>query len=389
MTILNKLQFQLKQVVDLLEKDFQKDLSCSFDFYIDESNTKFIDLEGLRSYVITTSITNFYLLNLICQLCMNLVILWDERLRAYSGEKIEYPKAPIFNSSLDFPFEILQSHNIKILDDRFVFCETPEEIDVFLSKGNYEIYSYEDIYERCFSIYMLLSVAFPKHISLTFNLNHELERYLRNNTLYFRTFEKTYKINEFTQCKNSLELDLVSYNFMHKNVERQDKKIIKSVMLSSLKSLKKIQVDSIFEDLIDDAIYRVKRDFKEIKGKQETSHDSYKTEKNDNSVKYKFGMLYAAGKLNEHIEINTKGQTVFKNGMTAPGIARRLGDNRYNKYILATINNYSNENANGNKNIFNSYELLHEIIQTLKDKNIKIDSYFLKRFDLLHKKLNK
>lgn len=105
--------------------------------------------------------------------------------------------------------------------------------------------------------------------------------------------------------------------------------------------------------------------------------ETYKTQ-----LLFKVGLLFAKGEMNKYFTVNSKGETVMNNGFTAPKIARELGDEGYNKYILATINNYTPDKENGRKNIFNSFDMMSKIITHCEAENIAVDTYFRSRLPI-------
>lgn len=93
---------------------------------------------------------------------------------------------------------------------------------------------------------------------------------------------------------------------------------------------------------------------------------------------FKVGLLFAKGEMNKYFTVNSKGERVMNNGFSAPRIAKELGNDSYNKYILASINNYT-DGENGNKNIFNSLNMMKRIITHCEAENIAVDTYFRSR----------
>ena len=80
--------------------------------------------------------------------------------------------------------------------------------------------------------------------------------------------------------------------------------------------------------------------------------------------------------------LSDSNKTIFKNEYTAPQVARELGKENYNKFILATINNYTKDSSNGNKNIFNSLEKMNQIIAHCEEKKISVIPYFKERLPI-------
>ena len=94
---------------------------------------------------------------------------------------------------------------------------------------------------------------------------------------------------------------------------------------------------------------------------------------------FKVGVLFANGEMNKYYN---KGRTGFANGYSAPKVAKEFGNTSYNKFILASINNYDSDNQNGDKNIFNSKDKMEKIIAHCKELSMPIDEYFLSRLPI-------
>lgn len=94
---------------------------------------------------------------------------------------------------------------------------------------------------------------------------------------------------------------------------------------------------------------------------------------------FKVGLLFATGEMNKYFTVNKNNVTSINEGYSAPKIAAELKNEPYNKWILATINNYKPNNSNSNKNIFNSPAIMTMIIEHCKDNGLTIDPYFISR----------
>jgi hypothetical protein len=95
-----------------------------------------------------------------------------------------------------------------------------------------------------------------------------------------------------------------------------------------------------------------------------------------NEIWFKVGVLIAKGDLNEYYKSNKIG---FKEGYSALKVAKELNNIKYEKFILATINNYPSGNSNADKNIYNSKKKMNKIIKYCNENHITIDNYFLTR----------
>ena len=88
---------------------------------------------------------------------------------------------------------------------------------------------------------------------------------------------------------------------------------------------------------------------------------SYKTE-----IWFEVGLLFAIGEMDKLIK---------EHGRNATLIAKKTNP-KYNKSILATMNNYNKNNTNGEKNIYNSRDKMQKIIEHCKLNDIVITSDF-------------
>lgn len=96
---------------------------------------------------------------------------------------------------------------------------------------------------------------------------------------------------------------------------------------------------------------------------------------------FKVGLLFATGKMNKFFTVTNKDKTVMKEGFSAPKIAEELENSSYNKYILASINNYTDKENKG-KNIFYSRDMMTKVISHCKAENLPIDTYFESRLPI-------
>lgn len=117
---------------------------------------------------------------------------------------------------------------------------------------------------------------------------------------------------------------------------------------------------------------------KEESGNRNNKQTSKKLEIEKN-IWFKVGLLFANGTMEKYYSVTNNNLLKVKDKFTAPKIADELGDKGYNKYILATIQNYPKNNKNWDKNIFNSREKMEMIIEYCKGKNIPVIPYFSSR----------
>lgn len=101
-----------------------------------------------------------------------------------------------------------------------------------------------------------------------------------------------------------------------------------------------------------------------------------------NQILFKVGLLFATGEMNEYLTINgSNKELVSKNGLSPLKIANKLGNSSFEKYILASKNNYKT-GENKVKNIFNNLDMMNKIINHCKAENIEVDPYFMSRLPI-------
>ena len=127
-----------------------------------------------------------------------------------------------------------------------------------------------------------------------------------------------------------------------------------------------------FEEMIKETSINIVDEKQQIE--IDKSDKKYKDE-----IWFKVGLLFASGEMEKFYYLDNRHQTVFKNEYSAPKVAKELKNRNFNKYILGTINNYSKEKSNANKNIFNSRTNMLKIISFCKSENITIIPYFIER----------
>lgn len=189
-----------------------------------------------------------------------------------------------------------------------------------------------------------------------------LKNYLDKQILLLNTMfveadqKKKFVLNEIEKIKSSIE------------VLKQDLKI--KILI---RDNKKKQID-----ILDSYLNFLKIKLNELPQQNETSkpYEKFKTQN-----LFKVGLLFAKGEMNKYFTVNSKNETVMNNEYTAPKIAKELGNDSYNKYILASINNYKDK-ENGNKNIFNSLDMMTRIISHCEAEKIPVDNYFKSRLPI-------
>lgn len=94
---------------------------------------------------------------------------------------------------------------------------------------------------------------------------------------------------------------------------------------------------------------------------------------------FKFGVQLASGNLSKYYDINSSNTFIIKEGFSARKIAEELGLQKSNNIISGTLNNYSKELENSNRNIFNNRSKISTITEYCAENNISIVPEFLNR----------
>jgi hypothetical protein len=107
---------------------------------------------------------------------------------------------------------------------------------------------------------------------------------------------------------------------------------------------------------------------------QNQTDEAYK-----NQNLFKVGLFLATGKMNKYFTINSLNELVLNNGLSPLKVADELQNKSFEKWILASKNNYKTDNTNGSKNIFNNLDMMTKIINHCKINNIEVNPYFISR----------
>jgi hypothetical protein len=107
---------------------------------------------------------------------------------------------------------------------------------------------------------------------------------------------------------------------------------------------------------------------------QNQTDEAYK-----NQNLFKVGLFLATGEMNKYFTINSLNELVLNNGLSPLKVADELQNKSFEKWILASKNNYKTDNTNGSKNIFNNLDMMTKIINHCKINNIEVNPYFISR----------
>jgi hypothetical protein len=231
--------------------------------------------------------------------------------------------------------------------------------------------------------FTLLIKGYNKFIIPT--LNTDSKQRLSNSLSDINFFQIYFETNGGKEYNNSSIIKPENWSNLRDNFFNQRMEIYKASYTQNEKI--NLELEYIENLTINKTDYKILKDrYKEyLKSKQNPPQESetfnseevYKTQN-----LFKVGLLFANGTMNKFFTITTKNKTIMKDGYSAPKIAEELKNSSYNKYILASINNYTVDKQNGNKNIFNSFDMMTKIISDCEAKNIPVDAYFKSRLPI-------
>jgi hypothetical protein len=295
-----------------------------------------------------------------------------------------------YKTKVEYYFEISQDCGTTM----FPLFSVPDKLEDFVNK---------DFYNKEFECKIDIT---PKDI----NEIVILKKYLKNRLLFDKsklflsqfTFEKRVE-NLEKLLKNKIDKESrndifrVEYDKIRKSkINRDSKKTFDKTIFKILVVAERISQEkhnefyssifdieitilaedtSNYEEYLNDLQEENKKQF----GNNKEISNIQPDDKYLNEIWFKVGLLFAKGELNEYYNSNRKG---FKEGYSAPIVAKELECLKFEKNILATINNYSSNKSSGSKNIFNSQDKMNKIIKYCNENQITIDDYFLSR---LHK----
>ena len=373
--ILNNLLFQLSKVEGLLNAD-KKRGNLIYNYLVFDEKNNFLSLTNLRSYITETTINNITLLNSICSKCANILEMWNIDFEKLPTKEL---KEPFFYS--DFEQKMFQTdidfHSLYFNDLEYINYNTEIGKKEFVSSFDYRIYTVPEMASKCGNIVNFLTASYPS-ITVDYSQNYYLFWYKKYKRFSFQNVIKSYKNNEFQNFESLLEKFLINYKFIFENIENQSE--FKYDTLDHLDKVKNYQILTKYIVKLDEAIDNIKNNFVyKVPFHSNKIHiESKPDEKNfKNQLLFKVGLLFAEGKVNKYFTLNEKSQTIINSNYSAPKIAKELGNEAFNKYILASLNNYNSLNSNGNKNIFNSKIMMENIIEHCKEEKILIDEYFI------------
>lgn len=203
--------------------------------------------------------------------------------------------------------------------------------------------------------------------------------FLKTKRFLFRGIaRKPFRKQEFKNIQTELNYYILKYHYIFCKLSEEEKKEFKPDVIDHLNNLLKFQECTKYKTLFSDTIKQIENDFYNNPQQNVSSKidEIYKTKN-----LFKVGLLFAKGEMNKYFTLNSKNSIVIKKEYSAPKIAKELGNIKYNKYILASINNYTDK-ENGSKNIFNSFDMMTKIISHCNTESITVDSYFKSRLPI-------
>lgn len=161
MNIINIINYQLSKIEHLLMSDLDNK-SLIYNYFICEESCKFLDKYALQSYITKTKIKNYTFLKSINQRCINILQLWNNDFINIPEKKLKPPfvfanieQGKLLNTQLDF-------HAIYLTNNKFHFSTTETGKLEFIKNYSYNIYSIQEIAERCVVILNWITASCPE-----------------------------------------------------------------------------------------------------------------------------------------------------------------------------------------------------------------------------------
>lgn len=238
--------------------------------------------------------------------------------------------------------------------------------NIFVSKTENKFYTGIDFYRKTY--FYNGNLRFPFMCTDLFSEYFELvlNKFLEKQKIELSIhFDKKAQINKFITKETISNRQIIDENkeYIKSNPKRQ-----------WIGKERTINILETYIDFLDNKLF--------INNQSQQSETVNPDEKYKAQNLFKVGLLFATGKMNKYFTVNSKDKTVMNEGYSAPKIANELKNKSFEKWILATINNYPTENVNGNKNVFNSLDMMTKIIDHCKAKKTEIDPYFTSRLPI-------
>lgn len=219
-----------------------------------------------------------------------------------------------------------------------------------------------------------------------------LENKRNNQTKY--DFPQVYngQIRDFLTTPGLFETSIIADSAIKKDIVLNHYSFYENIIEFESQPQPMKGLFSVWDSVLYSEVYRFQnimhKLFEEIKSKEPTAQpqepeavnpdEKYKTEN-----LFKVGLLFATGKMNEYFTINSSNKEfASKNQLSPKKIAIELGNPSFEKWILATKNNYPKDNKNASKNIFNNKDMMINIIDHCEALNIQVEPYFKNRLPI-------
>lgn len=154
------LDFQLNKIISTINQDIQN--NCyKYNYFINELETTFLDINQLKSYLTKNKITNTNFLKELINKSDTIIGLWNDDLVNIAECSFEQPKTykrngyGSFTTTKDFYCLNILYHKIEILN-------TEKSRIEFFKKFDYKLFTVCDIAKRCNTIIDTILTAYPE-----------------------------------------------------------------------------------------------------------------------------------------------------------------------------------------------------------------------------------
>ncbi len=263
MNIINRLNYQLSKIEELLNKDLENRV-ITYNYLICEDNCKFLDKYELQTYITETKIENLGFLNSINERCSNIIKLWNLDFETLPDKTLD--KAFIYNDPETGKYfnSVLDFHAIYLNEEKWQFYNTDLGKIQFIKNYDYESYSIADIASRCSLILNWVTGTFPDSKSEV-HPDIFFQNYLKHGIFSLQSPIKLYDKNNIELIRKRIEEYQSRYKYIYNKLSSKKQLEFQEQVLNHLKEVKNVQIFPICETDLNNLIEEIREQRKNHK----------------------------------------------------------------------------------------------------------------------------
>lgn len=263
MNIINRLNYQLSKIEELLNKDLENRV-ITYNYLICEDTCKFLDKYELQTYITETKIENLGFLNSINERCSNIIKLWNLDFETLPDKTLD--KAFIYNDPETGKYfnSVLDFHAIYLNEEKWQFYNTDLGKIQFVKNYDYESYSIADIASRCSLILNWVTGTFPDSKSEV-HPDIFFQNYLKHGIFSLQSPIKPYDKNNIELIRKRIEEYQSRYKYIYNKLSSKKQLELQEQVLHHLKEVKNVQIFPIYETDLNNLIEEIREQRKNHK----------------------------------------------------------------------------------------------------------------------------